>query len=223
MNVQELKNLADENGVDYKPNYSAKKMQEVLEEAGIEVKVKVPNNAFREEIRQMAQEFNHVTTKGELNRAKTKLDQLRRKVKESGDENALYTLLKWERQRKLIGIADTYALNAIENDMIDDEFTAECINPLPSPGIQAKVGENYKFTVYFDENYQHKITKTQGVNIYTFYIPVVISGDAQIDRKLEQKMNRGFLPQEGDYAPDIEGRVEELQQGGQMDDDTLDF
>ncbi len=28
---------------------------------------------------------------------------------------------------------------------------------------------------------------------------------------------------EGEYAPDIEGRVEELQQGSQVDDDTLDF
>ena len=206
MNAKELKVIAVENGVEFQQSYSAKKMEEILKEAGIEVKVEASHqdlgSVFRGRIQEVAKEYKGARTQIEIKRAKQAVLVLRREIKESEDINSLVTLLKWERSRKLISVQDDYLLNQMEMDNLPDDRVCICKTKLPGSGIRAVVGTEYKYFQHYDENYINKATKVPGNNFFTFYVPKVISGDEQIDEALASKIKRGFHPEAKDYKED---------------------
>lgn len=105
------------------------------------------------------------------------------------DLGDLKEILNWEKSVRILSVPDSYLLNQIEFDEIEEEF--ECVSKLPSPGWQINVGDRGKFAKRFDEE--------RSKEVYTLYFPVVIEPESQIGRELERKIRQGFHPSEGDY------------------------
>lgn len=201
MNLQEMKSLAKEQGIDFAPNYNKAKMIEILKEAGFDIEEDTTPN-FEKEIKEIQLEHKAASSQVELKVVEAKLIILRNKIKESQNEKDLKTLLTWERSRKIINVSDSYLLNKLEMEAIPDHQVCICKRRLPSAGIRADVSGRYKYFTYFDEHYENKITKATGVNLYTFFIPVVIKGEEQLTSTLAAKLARNFMIHDSEYPPE---------------------
>lgn len=124
----------------------------------------------------------------EMNKIKKAIKVFKVEVLKANDLETYKKLLTFERQRNIIGVSDTYALNKMEADTLEEN--CECFTAPPS-GLRVSLGGKYKFLSYFDEANQKEMFIT--------YMPIVISPESQIGRDLEWKMSQGFHPEMKDY------------------------
>lgn len=201
MSVKELKELAKSNGLDFAKNASEKQMKELLIASGVEFQetaemefkegVKPSKNYSHHdlELDELIKEYKYAETPVDLKRA----DQKRFILKNKIEDNAELTLkiLKWERMRKIISVADNYKLNSLEKDLCDK--TCMCIRTINSGGSFAEVSKEYPYLSYYDES--------RGKEVFIIYIDRTIEPEAQIGKDLAWKMAQGFMPEMKDFQP----------------------
>lgn len=207
MDVRELKELATKEGIEFSPNHSKKKMEELLSQNGVSFPKEEPVSSTTfliQNIKNLALRHKKASTPVELKDVERDMKILRIKINEAQDNFALLEFLKWQRSRRLIGLADDYLLNEMSMNQISDEQICKCIRKLPTTAIHAKVSNEYKYETYYDDSYVNKATKDVGNTFYVFYVPRVISGEEQVSRELDLKIKRGFMPSREDYANDRE-------------------
>lgn len=213
MDAKQLKSIADNHGIEYQKNAGAKKMLEILADNDIHPdpsKMIVDNPVIADlvinervnvapqsttnlehEFSAVVAEFNRANTELEIRRANQSREVVKTKIRKAQDDQLLKRALLWERSHKVINISDNYELNAIESEELEAE--CECIQKLPSAGHHVYLGDKMKYKKYFDE--------TRGKDMFIFYPVRTIDPEEQISKELANKMARGFMPQESDYAP----------------------
>ena len=122
-------------------------------------------------------------------RVKREIAELDVKIRESGDMSLLESFFKWQKSRKVLDVKDTYHLNQLEQEHLEDVCT--CHQKVPSSGLYAKLGGTYKYSQVFDEERQKQV--------YTTFVTRIVSPQAQITPQLKWKMDQGFMPEKGDY------------------------
>ena len=205
MTLKELKDLAKSNGLDFAKNANMNQMKELLIASGIDFVVgetepenhemfeeKKPikiNNYHDLEVEELIKEYKYAESAIDLKKADQKRFILKGKIK----DNAELTLkvLKWERMRKIIGVADNYKLNELEKD--ECSKSCACIRTINSGGSFAEVGKEYPYLSYFDEG--------RGKEVFVIYVDRTIEPEAQISKELAWMMSQGFMPKMEDYAP----------------------
>lgn len=110
-------------------------------------------------------------------------------------------VLRWERQRKLLGAKETYLLNELEfQDILksmekeDSPWrTAVCRNAPPA-AYYLETGDEF----YYREDYNEASQK----NYVTFYVEVIKEPEEQITKELERKMKTNYVPVDSDFPPE---------------------
>jgi hypothetical protein len=135
-------------------------------------------------------EFREVRTKADLAKFRKKITGIRKEL--DGDKDNLRKLFYFMRKRKMLSVEDTYKLNALE--IKDCTEKATYVNKFFSPAQKCHIGEDYDFKCEYNEE--------KGTDIYTYYVKRTVPGESQIGKALEQKIARGFMPEQSDYPED---------------------
>lgn len=119
-----------------------------------------------------------------------------KEVEKCDDDAAVLKYLKWARSRRLVKEHTTawHLLNRLVLATLPKDQVCECYSK-PPVHYNAEQGEEYVYESNWDDSRQQLV--------YTTYIPVIRTGEQQLDRRAMQKLNRGAdLDPEKDYKPD---------------------
>ena len=147
------------------------------------------DDRIAKELNDVKSMFKEATTDFEMKQVMRNMAVLDVKIKESEDDTLITNYLRWKLSRRLIDKKDEYLLNDLEQAVLNDV----CVNTVkvPSPGLYAQIGVEYKYRKYFDD--------TRQKDMYITYVARVVKPEEQIGRDLAWKISQGFHPEAKDY------------------------
>lgn len=221
MSLKQLKQLASDNDVVFEKNAPFGKMIDLLTEAGVDLpedeheEVKTSDNKLNKFINDygVAIAEHAALIKPRKNKQKPdqslvqmseaklrSMEKVKRELtdglRKNQDNESLKRLWTWERSRKIINTANEFALNAMEEEELEEE--CQCVVRLHA-AYRAEVGVFYKYKKEYSENHNGS---EEGHDVYTFYVPEVKTPEDQVTKELSRKLSQGFHPEASDYLPE---------------------
>lgn len=113
-------------------------------------------------------------------------------AKERASKALKKEVYEFARSRKVLGVSESYELNSLEADEIEDK--CRCVSKIGAAGLHVELGDVIKFKKDWDES--------RTCDVYTIYPVRRIDPNEQITDRLAWKIQQGFVPQEEDFLPE---------------------